>query len=529
MRCPSAKCRRWIEEEDARKCPHCGAVVPVGNDSSGWDAVARDAKFDDDLEASIEKEEAEVLGGAFHSAPGSAASGSVGTTELNAGDGGNTEFSFLYDSLVPFCTDCHNCLDIRIVPKVAVNGVCVGIHPSKGVCDECRKNASYDDLGQGSPGQWLVNFDVSGLPPGRVPCTVTLTYCSGGVFREYIGNLNLVVNDRKMAREQAKRNVEVHYDAHVSVAGPISVNCQAGKSSMNIGGLSPEEERKLVDSLNCRDPMDVANELARSGAHKYVGLRLRSRFRLEDERQWQKFDDDEKQCVELRLKNGMRITCFSGTEVRVGHPELTDDGGILRPHAGIMIEPPSVGTDDANGTRQWMPAAPENEKLMPYRRISRHQCEFALGRDDCPRIRDLQSTNGTFFVGKDGSSRLRLGCALKEIKDGELSFGSGTDAFKLDVKSFGDKKSAGGAWSSGAGGAGLCLSRKDGPIHYVLLWNDFDLGLISRAYRNYIVRWDGRLGKFLLEHEGWEEWLLPGRDIKLSWDAPITVLKGWNK
>ena len=440
----------------------------------------------------------------------------------------NDEFAFSYDALVPFCTDRSNCLRVRIVPKIDVKGVRVeiGLGKGKGSCDECVKRALWDDPENDGFGQWLAVFDISKLPPGDVSCKLTLTYCVGGESREFIRTLKLVVDDRETAREKAKRNVEFHYDSRVSVAGPVTVDGKAGRANLNFGGPSLETERRLVESLAHRDPMDVANELSRSGAHKYVCVRLVSRFRREDELTWHGMSEDELQCVELRLKDGVRVAFYSGLEVRFGHPEVID-GQVVRPHKGIMIEPPSVGVDDAEGTRRWIPAAADDEKLAVYRRISRRHCEVALGDDGHPYVRDLGSANGTFLVR--GTGRSRLGGDFAPMEDGELAFGSVINAFAMQVRLFGNEDSAGASCPKGKKRKGVCLNRKDGPIHYVLLWNDFDLGMVSRAYRNFIVRWDERLGKFLLDHDGWEEWLLPGREITMSRFTPIAVSRAWDK
>ena len=445
----------------------------------------------------------------------------------------NDEFVFSYDSLVPFCTGRSNCLKVRIVPKVAVNGVRFEVCPSKGVCEERVKYALWDnpeneELGYKKDefGQWLAVFSISDLPPGDVSCKLTLTYCVDGESREFIRTLKLVVDDRETAMEKARQNVVFHYNSQISVGGPVIVDGKAGKANLNFGGSSPETDRKVEDLLAHRDPMEVANDLSRSGAHKYVCVRLVSRFRREDELIWHGLPEDELQSVELRLKDGVRVVLYSGLEVRVGHPEIID-GQIVRPHKGIMIEPPTVGADDSEGTRRWIPAAAGDEKLAVYRRISRRHCEVALGDDGSPHVRDLGSANGTFLVRE--SVRNRLGADFAPVEGGELAFGSAIDAFALRVRSFGNETSAEETGPKCKKRMGVCLSRKDGPIHYVLLWSDFDLGTVSRAYRNFIVKWDERLGKFLLDHDGWEEWLLPGREITMSRFTPITVSKAWDK
>ena len=525
--------------DQARKCPSCG--VPVPGDE--WMATVEDSVdpsaygnasnassrsengLDSETKAWVELRgradalEKEELGADDVREHGE-------STEVHGKGQENDEFVFSYDSLVPFCTGRSNCLRVRIVPKVVVKGVRFEVCPSNGVCDERVQYALWDNPDEDEFGQWLAAFSISDLPPGDVSCKLTLTYCVDGESREFIRTLKLVVDDRETAMEKARQNVEFHYNSQISVAGSVTVDAKAGKSNLNFGGPSLETERKLVESLAHRDPMEVANELSRSNVHKYVCVRLVSRFRREDELIWHGLSEDELQSVELRLKDGVRVIFYSDLEVSLGHPEVIDEQ-IVRPHKGIMIEPPMVGADDSEGTRRWIPAAAGDEKLSVYRRISRRHCEIALGDDGCPHVRDLGSANGTFLVRE--SVRNRLGADFAPVEGGELAFGSAIDAFALRVRSFGNETSAEETGPKCKKRMGVCLSRKDGPIHYVLLWSDFDLGTVSRAYRNFIVKWDERLGKFLLDHDGWEEWLLPGREITMSRFTPITVSKAWDK
>lgn len=527
--------------DQARVCPSCGEAVP----DAEWETAVEDAGPSAEGETSDVSSPSEsgqdpetktwddfrMRADALAKESGENDVRKPGeSVEASGKEQVNEEFVFSYDALVPFCTDRSNCLRVRIVPKVDLKGVRVeiGLGKGKGSCDECVKYALWDDPEGDGLGQWLAVFNISNLPPGGVSCKLTLTYCVGGESREFIRTLELVVDDREMAREKAKRNVEFHYDSRVSVDGPVTVDGKAGRANLNFGGPSLETERRLVESLAHRDPMDVANELSRSGAHKYVCVRLVSRFRREDELIWHGLSEDELQSVELKLKDGVRVVFYSGLEVSLGHPEIID-GQIVRPHKGIMIEPPMVGADDSEGTRRWIPAAADDEKLAVYRRISRRHCEVALGDDGCPHIKDLGSANGTFLIRRAGAGRIRLEDDFVPMEDGELALGSAIDAFAMQVRLFGNETSAGASRPKCKNPMGVCLSRKDGPIHYVLLWGDFDLGMVSRAYRNFIVKWDERLGKFLLDHDGWEEWLLPGREITMSRFAPITVSKAWDK
>ena len=155
-------------------------------------------------------------------------------------------------------------------------------------------------------------------------------------------------------------------------------------------------------------------------------------------------------------------------------------------------------------------------KAAVYQRISRYHCEFSLGEDGQPNVKDIGSRNGTYWA-KDGRS-IRLEKGGRPISSGELVFGYRDDALKMRVRSFG-----------GAQGKGLWLTRADGPIHYVMLWDSFDLGLISSDYQGYVVAWDCERGIFLLVDRRGETWLLPGQRIVQTYLTPITVSKAWDK
>ena len=498
--------------DQARVCPSCGEAVPdaeweetteednpKGEMSSSEGAAPAENETGSDLDA----DEVEELGRGDEVLSGESGCedvrGRVDRTASCETGPSNDEFVFQYDTLIPFCTGAVNCLSIRIDPKVELADVRLGIQPHYGKCDECLKRLVFDYVEK----CWLADFDIEGLPAGTQSCDVSLRCRVGGICKEFTGCVRLAVLDRD-------RNCQFNYQPKwEGVDGS-----KAGKVIFH--GMSEDAARSIMDGL--RDPLAAACGQVKPGTHKYVSVRLLSKSCWEEDlKVWQTLSEDERQSVELRLRGGARVTFFSDLEVKLGHPEVIDDR-VVRPHAGIMIEPPSVRSDDADGTKRWMPAASGDEKLAVFRRISRNHCEFSLGCDDRPQVRDLNSANGTFFVSGTSGRRVRCGDEPAPLEDGELAFGSAASAFALQVRPFGDESRT-----------GLCLSRKDGPVHYVLLWSDFDLGMVSRAYCNFIVRWDERQGRFLLLHEGDEVWLLPGREVSVSRFNPITVSKAWDK
>lgn len=363
------------------------------------------------------------------------------------------EFVFLYDTRVPFRSDTVNCLSVRIEPKVPMTEVCIAVRPRLGSCDVDEVRPQFDEEEK----CWCANFDIRDLRVGNSSCDIRLTCRIDGFLQEFLGSICLLVLDREEAIE------------------PV-----------------------------------------RSGEHGYVRQRLSPQFSRKDVQTWRELPKKDKLRIKLQLNGDEQVFFFAQKNVKVGVPCLKGES-IFCPHDGIMIEPPQVGTEDADGTRFWKKSSDKDGPLAVYQRISRMHCEFLLGKDGQPKVKDLGSSNGTF--GSNGHLSIRLTGDWEPISDGELTLGSRADSLKMRVRLFG-----------GAKGKGLCLTRTDGPIHYVLLWDSFDLGVISPDYQGCIVTWDCKRGIFLLAlGKGVKRWLLPGCEIQPTYFASIIASKVWDK
>lgn len=518
MRCTNASCGCWIAD-GLHICPECGARIRVVNADPTASNFGGSGSSVGDLENSIEGLETEIFGG---TSKGTKATGASGAEKLSdappsqqaidmpdvsrdissdgdGADGGNDDFSLAYDALVPFCNERQNVLGFKMVARVGMTNVHLTIRPHFGDC-----HSSEDRIYELSPGDvhgWQPMFDICGVPAGDVICEIELVYCVGDCWHEYKGEVKLVVSDRETARIKAKQNVGLYNQQHINVTSQ-----HAGDSRANVDGISPAAVEKFVKSMDVCDPMEVANRLSGSGAHRYVGIKLR---------QVDGLPDVECRSLQLLLSENVRVVFFSCEKVKVGRPEVLEDGAIRCPHTGIMIEPPSVSADDAGGTRQWVLGSGADERHGLYRRVSRTHCEFSRLCEGGVTLRD-SSTNGTYFTDEPNGRCARIGKNQSiNVGAGEIRLGGLPDSISMRVRMF--------------GGGGVLLSRRDGPIHYVFLWKPFDLGLISGAYRGQVVKWDGERGLFLLEYHGKDDTLTLGRTIRMSRFAPITVSKAWNK
>ena len=519
-RCPRANCGCWIED-GVRNCPKCGAAIRDANADVTESGFGGGRNPNGDLEDSIENLEAEIFGGASKGGKAIDASGAERLSDAKMSqskeasdmpdasrdipsdgleaDGGNDDFSLAYDALVPFCNERQNVLGFKVVPRVGMTNVHLKIRPHFGDCPSSEKWA-YELPGR-KRHDWQPTFDIGGMPAGDVICEIELGYLVGDHWHDYKGEIKLVVSDRETARIKARQNVGLYNQQHINVTSQ-----HAGDSRANVDGISPEAVEKFVKSLEVCDPMEVANSLSGSGAHRYVGIKL---LPLEG------LPDGECRSLQFLLSEDVRVVFFSCEKVKVGRPEVLDDGAIGRPHTGIMIEPPSVSADDTEGTRQWIRSSRTDEQLEPYKRISRTHCEFSQSCEGHVTLQD-SSSNGTFFTDESSAQCVRIGKDMSmTISSGEIRLGGLPSSISMYARLFNE--------------GGLLLSRRDGPIHYVFLWKPFDLGLISGVYRGHVVKWDAEKGMFFLEYHGMDTALTFGQKIRMSRFAPITVSKAWNK
>lgn len=527
-RCPRADCGCWIEDGE-RICPECGARIRDTDADLAESRVGVGENPNDDLEDSIVDLEAEIFGGASKDGKAIDASGAERLSDAKMSqskeasdmpdasrdipsdgleaDGGNDDFSLAYDALVPFCTERQNVLGFRVVPRVNMTNVHLKIklhlrrkpHPED--CTPFEDRSYVYELPGKNVHDWQPKFEIVDMPAGAVICEIELGYLIGDHWHNYKGEIKLVVSDRETARIKARQNVVLYNQQYINVIGD-----HAGDSRANVDGISPEAVEKFVKSLEDCDPMEVANRLSASGAHRYVGIKL---LPLEG------LPDGECRSLQFLLSEDVRVVFFSCEKVKVGRPEVLDDGVIGRPHTGIMIEPPSVSVDDAEGTRKWMRSSGTDEQLEPYRRISRTHCEFSRSCEGHVTLLD-SSSNGTFFADELSGQYVRIGEDMSTtIGAGEIRLGGLSSSISMYARLFNE--------------GGLLLSRRDGPIHYVFLWKPFDLGLISGVYRGHVVKWEAEKGMFSLEYHGMDTALTFGQKIRMSRFAPITVSKAWNK